>query len=188
MATLPELKLLLYRIQGELVEQPVFVRGSGVPIDDPSHDREIAELDRLSLRLSLILRELKNKTNLLGAQQKGLRKVPHADRYRAAASIRSQQTEVDDVQRIAREIQELLEDLIRRNGSISEGEIAKGMGELIEKLYHQAHTHGETQQMPDGLSYMPATKGEYAGSVEGVTLFVFVALRAWISLMKRRKK
>jgi len=187
MATLPELKLLLYRIQGELLKQPVFVRGSGVPIDDPSHDREIEELERLSLRLSLILRELKSKASLLGAQQKGLWNVPHQERYRAAASIRSQQTETDDVVRLAREIQELLEELIRRNGSVSEGEVAKGIGELIEKLYHQAHTQGETQQMPDGLAYMPASKGEYAGSVEGVALFVFVGLRAWLSLMKRRR-
>ncbi|HEU5339646.1 hypothetical protein [Edaphobacter sp.] len=187
MATLPELKMLLYRIQGELMKQPVFVRGKGVPVDDPSHSREMEELERLSLRLSLVLRELKSSANLLAAQRQGLWNVPRPERFGAAAAIRSRQMETDEVLRLAREIQELLEELIRRNGQIEEGELAKGIGELIEKLYHQAHVHGETQQIPDGLAYMPAARGEYAGSVEGVTLFVFVALRAWLRLMKQRR-
>ena len=40
MATLSDLKLLLYRIRGHLIESPVFSLGTGVPVDDPAHARE----------------------------------------------------------------------------------------------------------------------------------------------------
>lgn len=188
MATLSNLKLLLYRIRGHLIEHPMFSRGSGTPVDDPSHARELTELDQLSLQLSLILRELKNKSNLLGVREQNLWKVPRTDRFRAAASVQSQQAELYDVLKLARELQALLEDLMNRSGLIGEGELSQGIGEFIEKIYHQAHTHGETQNMPDGLAYVPAGKSEVGGSVEGVTIFVFVALRAWLYLRKRGRR
>lgn len=188
MATLSDLKLLLYRIRGHLIENPVFSSGTGVPVDDPAHARERDELDRLSLQLSVILRELKNKSNLLGLQAQNLWNVPRTDRYRAAASVKGQQAEVYQVLKLARELQTLLEDLMRRSGLIGEGELAQGIGDFIEKMYHLAHAHGETQGMPDGLSYMPASKGELGDSVEGVTILVFVALRAFLYMRKRGKR
>jgi hypothetical protein len=180
--------MLLFRIRGRLIEHPVFSRGTGVPVDDPGHVRELEELDRLSLQLSLALRELKSKSHLLGVREQNLWNVPRADRYRAAASVQDQQSEVSDVLKLARELQTLLEDMVRRSGLVGEGEASQNIGELIEKLYHQAHTHGEAQSMPDWLAYTSPTKGEFAGSVEGVTIFVFVAMRALIYLAKRGSK
>ena len=187
-ATLSDLRMLLFRIRGRLIEHPVFSHGTGVPVDDPGYARELEELERLSLQLSLIMRELKNKSNLLSVREQNLWNVPRPDRYRAASSIQSQQSDVNDVLKLAREVQALLEDIMRRSGLIGEGELSQGIGEFIEKMYHQAHVHGETQGMPDGLAYMPANKGEFGGSVEGVTIFVFVALRAFVYLAKRAGK
>ena len=185
MAALTELRMVLYRIRQQLVAHPVFTRGTGVPLDDPAHDRELEELDRLSLQLSLLLRELKNASNLLDARRQGLGNVPREDRYRAAASLQSKQADVSALFSLAREIQGWLEDLLRKSGLLGEGEMAQGIGELIEKLYHQAHTHGEVHNMPDGLSYTSPTKGEFGGSLEGVTILVFVALRAFLYAAKR---
>jgi hypothetical protein len=187
-STISELRILLYRIQQKLVAHPIFTRGAGVPVDDPARVRELEELDKMSLQLSLIARELKNKSHLLAARETNLRKLPHEDRYLAAASIRGQQSEIADVLKLAGEIQKLLEDLLRRSGLIGEGELADGLGKFIEKLYHQAHTHGEVHNMPDGLAYASPAKGEFGGSIESVTILVFVALRAVVYAAKRAAK
>lgn len=76
MATLSDLKLLLYRIRGHLIEDPAFISGTGVSVDDPAYARERDVLDRLSLQLSVILRELKNRSNLLGVQEQSPRIRP----------------------------------------------------------------------------------------------------------------
>src|SRR5664279_4004740 len=171
MASLSDLQLLLYRIKTHLVDHPVFVRGTGSPVDDPAHDRETKQLDVLSLQLSLIVRDLKSKANLLGLREQSLRVTNRGERYNEAASIRGQQADLNEVLKLAFEIQGLLEDLIRRNASLGEGELSQGLGEFIEKMYHLAHQHGETQQMPDGLSYLPAGRTQAGGSVESVTIF-----------------
>jgi hypothetical protein len=127
---------------------------------------------------------LTNRSNLLGVQAQNLWNVPRQDRYRAESSVKGQQAEVYQVLKLARELQALLEDLMKRSGLIGEGEVAQGIGEFIEKIYHLAHAHGETQGMPDGLSYMPASKAELGDSVEGVTILVFVALRAFLYMRR----
>jgi len=180
--------MLLFRIREQLVAHPVFTRGTGVPVDDSARVSELEELDRLSLQLSLVSRELKSKSNLLGVREQNLWSVPQNDRFRAAASVHSQQAEVAEVVKLAGEIKCLLEDLLRKSGLIGEGELAHGVGELIEKLYHEAHAHGEVQNMPDGLSYTAPSKGEFGGTVEGVTILVFVALRALVYAAKRAGK
>ena len=76
MATLSDLKLLLYRIKTNLIAHPVFIRGTGSTVDDPAHDRETKELDTLSLQLSLILRELKSQANLLTVREQNLWRHP----------------------------------------------------------------------------------------------------------------
>ena len=184
-SNIEELTILLYRIQERLCAHPVNMRGTGVPVDDPGRPRELEELDRLALQLSLIVRELRNKSHLLAARQEGLRKLKHEDRFLATASIRGQQSGIADVLQIAANIQRLLEDLIRKSGLIGEGEMAQGIGELIEKLYHQAYTHGEVHNMPDGLAYTSPVKGGMGGTVEGVTILVFVALHAFLRAAKR---
>ncbi len=185
MASTSELRMLLFRIRGKLIEHPVFTRGTGVGVDDPARNRELDELDKMGLQLSLILRELKNKAHLLGVREQNLWNVSPQDRFRAEASIKGQQAELNEVLSLARELQRLLEDLIRKSGLIGEGEMAQGVGELIEKLYHQAHAHGEVNGMPDGLAYRSPSNGELGGTVEGVTILVFVALRAFIYAAKR---
>jgi hypothetical protein len=42
--------------------------------------------------------------------------------------------------------------------------------------------------MPDGLSYVSPKPNEFAGSVEGVTILVFAALRAFVYLAKRKNR
>jgi hypothetical protein len=185
MPKISDLKLLLYRVNARLTEHPVFTRGTGVPVDDPAHDRENAELGRLSLQLSLIARELNSKSNLLSIREKTTRSMSQSDRYRATASIRDQQAEISEVLALAKELQARLEGMIRKSCSIGDGELAQGIGDFIEKMYHQCHTHGETQNMPDGLAYLPAGKEDFGGSVEGVTIAVFVALRVLLHLRKR---
>ncbi len=186
MASVSELRMVLFRIRGKLVEQPVFTRQTGVSVDDPAFKSELQELDKLGLQLRLVIRELQSKSNLLNVREQNLSKVPHQDRFRTASSIHSQQADVNELLSLGREIQKLLEDLIRKSGLIGEGEIADGIGKLIEKLYHQAHAHGEVNGMPDGLSYTSPKPNEFGGSVEGVTILVFVALRAFIYLAKRK--
>ena len=187
MAGLNQLRLVLYRIRGKLIEHPVFTRGHGVPVDDSAHNKELEELEDLATQLRLVLRELRNRSNLLTARRQGLWNIDPQDRFRARDSIRSQADELDDVLALAYEVQELLEDLLRKSGLVSEGEIAKGIGELIEKLYHEAHEHGEVHGAPDGLSYTSPSPNHFAGSVEGVGLLVFVALRAFIYASKKKK-
>ncbi len=188
MASTTELRMVLFRIRQALLAHPVFVRGTGVPVDDPARARELEDLDRLSLQLSLVLRELKSKSSMLGLREQNLWNVSHNERYRAAASVHAQQAGLNDVLDLANEVKALLEDLMRRSGLIGEGEVAQGIGELIEKLYHQAYTHGEVHNMPDGLAYSTPAPGHYAGTMEGVTILVFVALRAYIYAMKRAGK
>jgi hypothetical protein len=180
--------MLLYRIKGKLFAHPVFARGTGIPIDDPARVGELEELDRLSFQLSLILRELKNKSHLLDVREQNLWNVAQKDRYRTAASVHTQQSNVADVLKLAAEIQTMLEDLMRKSGMIGEGELSQGIGEFIERMYHLAHAHGEVQNMPDGLAYTSPAKGEFGGTVEGVTILVFVALRAFIYVAKRKSK
>jgi hypothetical protein len=187
MAGLSQLRLVLYRIRAKLIEHPVFTRGRGVPIDDSAHSKELEELDDLSSQLRLVLRELHNRSNLLNARRQGLWNIDPQDRFRARDSIRSQADQLDDVLALAHDVQELLEDLLRKSGLVSEGEIAKGIGELIEKLYHEAHEHGEVNGAPDGLSYTSPSPNHFAGSVEGVGLLIFVALRAFIYASKQKK-
>jgi hypothetical protein len=134
MPKISDLKLLLYRVNARLTEHPVFTRGTGVPVDDPAHDRENAELGRLSLQLSLIARELNSKSNLLSIREKTTRSMSQSDRYRATASIRDQQAEISEVLALAKELQARLEGMIRKSCSIGDGELAQGIGDFIEKI------------------------------------------------------
>ena len=188
MASTTELRMLLFRIRQQLTAHPVFVRGKGVPVDDPARPREIAELEKLGLQLSLAIRELQNRTNSLGVRAQNLWNVPHKDRFSAAASIRSQQADVDEVLKLANDLNALLQDMLRRSGLIGEGELSQGVGELIEKLFHQATMHGEVPHMPRGLAYSKPVTGQFAGSLEGATILAFMALHAYLYVLKRGGK
>jgi hypothetical protein len=188
-STLGELKMALVHIKGKLFQHPVFTRRAGLPIDDSGRTRELEELDALNFQLSIVIRELRNKSNSLTGRQASLWGMRPEDRYRAAASIRGQQAEVQEVLRLAAEIQQMLEDLIRNSGLIPEGDVAEGLAKFIEQMYHQAHTHGEVHNVPDRLSYVPApAHGEFGGSIEGVTILVFMALHAYTYALKHLKR
>ena len=191
MATLTDLKLILYRIHNHLLAHPAFMRGTGTPVDDPAHAREIEELDRLSWQLGLVMRDLKSKANLLRVREQNLWNTSRQDRYRAAASVHDQQSDMEELLKFANSLQALLEDLIESNGKIGEGELSQGIGEFIEKMRRAMHTHGESGQVADGPAYIPAAKSQLGGSVEAITIFVFVALRVLVHIRKggeRNKK
>jgi len=187
MASLSEIRFLLFRIRDKLTSHPAFLRRGGT-VEDPGHVRENEELEELSLQLSLILRNLKSRSNLLSLREQNLWSIKPNERYRAAASIASQQNETFAILKLANEIRELLEDMIGRNSSIDRAQLLHGFAEFVEKLYHQAYTNGETQNMPDGLSYISASKADFGGSVESVMVAVFVGLRALLHLRKRLAK
>ena len=187
--TLGELKMALIQIKGKLIQHPVFSRGAGLPVDDPGSTTEIEELNRLGVRLSIIVRELRNKSASLTGREAGLWGMKPDQRYLAKASIRGQQAELQEVLRLAAEIQKLLDDLIRKNGLLEEGEIAKGVSEFLEHVYHDAHHHTEVHSNPSQLSYIPApAAGHFAGSLEGLTIWIFVALRALHNRAQRKQK
>jgi hypothetical protein len=98
---------------------------------------------------------------------------------------------LEDLLKFANSLQALLEDLIESNGKIGEGELSQGIGEFIEKMRRAMHTHGESGQVADGPAYIPAAKSQLGGSVEAITIFVFVALRVLVHIRKggeRNKK
>ncbi|HEX8710750.1 MAG TPA: hypothetical protein VF730_02670 [Terracidiphilus sp.] len=186
MASLYPLRTVLYRIRARLVAHPVFTRGTGVPVNDPSHFEELEELEKLKDQLHLVMRELNNRSNLLEVRSRNLWNVPQKDRFRARASIRSHTDETAEVFALAREVRELLEDLMEKSGRISQGELADGLGKFIEKLHHEGHTHSEVAGN-HGLSYSKAQPHEHAGSIEGVTILIFALLQAWVHVNKRKE-
>lgn len=185
MASLNSLRMVLYRIRARLVEHPVFTRQTGVPVSDPSYNTEREELEKLKDQLGLVLRELNNRSNLLEVRTRNLWNIPQTERFRARASIRSHTDETDEVLALAREVRDLLQDLMQKSGRISQGELADGIGKFIEKLHHEGHTHSEVAGN-HGLSYTKVQPNEHAGSLEGVTILVFALLQAWLHVSKRK--
>jgi hypothetical protein len=175
----------LLNIRQRLARHPIFVRGHGLPQDDPAFTSEMQELVRLSERLALVIRELRSRSNLLQAQAQGLWKVPPERRWRPAESIRQQDRELQQVLEMAADIQRLVEDLIRRSGLVAEGDVAVNIGELVNKLYQQSHSDGLIGAHPP--SYLPYAPGHFEHTAEGATILVFVALRALTHLFKRAK-
>jgi hypothetical protein len=188
MGTLGSLYMALLDIRRRLLQHPVFVRGRGVSVDDPAYPTEIRDLDRLSERLALILRELRNQGHLLRAREQNLWNVPRDRRWVAASSIRQQNTELAKVLELASEIQRLLEDLIRKSGLIGQGDAAANIGELIGKLYQQSHSSALVgDQGGHGPVYLPYQAGQFQASPEAATILVFIALRAFTYLFKRAR-
>jgi hypothetical protein len=185
MASLQALRMVLYRIRARLVEHPVFTRQTGVPVNDPSYNTEREELEKLKDQLGLALRELNNRSNLLEVCNRNLWNVPQKERFRARASLRSHTEETDEVLALAREVRDLLEDLMQKSGRINQGELADGIGQFVEKLHHEGHTHSEIPGN-HGRSYTRVQSNEHAGSVEGVTILVFALLQAWLHVSKRK--
>jgi len=60
------------------------------------------------------------------------------------------------------------------------------MGELITKIYEQFH-HSEVAEPGPLPAYDPLLPGHYNVTTEAATIAVYVALRAWIQLRKRKQ-
>ena len=182
--TVSEAKVLLHQILDQLIRHEQFTRPSGTSVEDPAHFRELEELEKLRLRLSLIVRELQSRSNSLTARQNNIRKVPHESRFTEAASIRGQQFEISEVLKLAAQIQELLEDMLRKSGLMSTGELAENVGKFIEKAYKELRSHGEVADVPGQLEYRTITKEM---GVDWATAAVFMGLSVYIRWKRRRE-
>ncbi len=188
MSTLNTITAHLLKIRQALVGHPVFARGSGVAVDDPAYAREAEELDRMSDSLDLLIRNLRNHQHLLSAREQGLWNVPRDRRYAAASSIAQQQADVQRLIQAANELRRLLDDLLRRNGTVSEGDIADKVGEFIKQWYERAHASQHSTEVghnPGAPSCLPP--GQFQASPEAATIAVYAALRALAYFMKKRK-
>jgi hypothetical protein len=183
--SLSPVRLQLDLIKQRLIQHPIFVRGAGIAVDDPGYAEETRQLDLLRDTLSIQIRELKNRLHLLSAQEQALPKVARERRYSASASISQQDTSVRELLRTAAEIQSLIEDLIKKSGLLTSGDVACGIGELINRLYEQYH-HGEIALPGTGPAYQSLLPGQFNASPEAATIAVFIALQAWISLRRRK--
>ena len=187
MSTLNTIAAHLFKIRQTLVSHPVFVRGTGVAVDDSAYVRVAEELDRLSDALDLLIRNVRNHQNLLSVREQGLWNVPRDRRYAAASSIGQQQADAQRVMQTANELRKLLDDLLRRNGTVSEGDIADKVGEFIKQWHERAHaSHHSTEvgHNPGAPSYLPP--GQFQASPEAATIAVYAALRALAYFMKKR--
>jgi len=156
-----------------------------VPVDDPAHPEEARRLEALCQRLGILIRELKSRQHLLSAQQQILWTMARDRRYPRSASLDQRQKNVGDLLQTAAEVQKILEGLIRNSGLLSEGEIAKGIGETITQLFEQSHHPGIS--VP-GSAYIPLAPGQFNATPEAATLAVFIALHAWLRLRRRSIK
>jgi hypothetical protein len=173
-------------IRQELIRHPVFVRGAGVAVDDPSYVEETRQLDSARQRLGILIRDLNTRKHSLSVQERSLWSVPRDRRFSHNSSIGDQQKNMDQLLSTATELQRLLEDLIKKSGLLKSGEMACGIGEMISKLFAQSHSQ-ELLSIAGPPVYKPATPGQFNASPEAATVAVFIALQAYTSLRKRRK-
>lgn len=185
MSSLNQLRMVLWSIRNQLTEHPIFSRRAGLPVDDSARNTELTELDEQRNRLGLVLRELNNRSNLLSARTQNLWNIAPQDRFRARSSIRSQTDEVNDVLALAREVQSMLDDMLTNSGLITLGDAAKGLGESVTEIYHHAHEAGELLDSQPGLFITKPQPNQFAGSVEGVTITIYVTLQVITYLAKR---
>jgi hypothetical protein len=185
MCSVTAIKAHLDLIRQNLLQHPVFVRGAGVPIDDPAYTEETRRLYELDQKLEILIRELKSHRHLLSAQEQALWKTPREQRYSPKSSISDQQRGVQELLRTAADIQKLLEGFIRRSGLLTAGELDKGVGELIGQLFNQSGTAATLLPSPRPM-YKPLVPGQFNESPEAAAIAVVVALRVFIHLYRRK--
>lgn len=190
MSTLNDITIQLIHIKQAIVEHPVFTRGSGVPVDDPAYAREAEELERMSERLNILIRNVRNHLHLQSAKEQGLWNVPRDLRYGAATAVGQQQAEAQRLLQAALDLRRLLDALMRRNGLVSEGEIAEKVGEFIKEWHEKWHSspHATHAGAPGVPSYVPPlSPGHFQASPEAATIAVYAALKALAYFLKRKK-
>lgn len=186
MSSLYPLRNTLWSIRSKLTSRPDFLRRTGSSIDEPGHFAELRELDELNSQLGLVLRELNNRANLLEVRRRNLWNISPQDRFRARSSVRSQTDDLNDVLALARDVKSMLDDMLLDSGLISKEEAAKGLGEWIEHMYHQAHEAGELQDSHHHSTYI--NPNQHAGSVEGVTIAIYITLQVVSSVARRMRE
>ncbi len=134
------------------------------------------------------LDDLKSQSHLLRAREQNLGNIPRERRWVPRSRIRQQDTDLARVLEAAAEIQQLLEDLIRRSGLVSQGDAAADIGDLINKLYQQSHSGHLIGDPSGGPAYHPYQPGQFEASPEAAAIVVFIALRALGQLFKRARE
>jgi len=158
----------------------------GLTIDDPEFPREIEGLNRMNSLLALSLRDLKSARHLANAREQSLKNIPRDKRFGPAASVADQQREIDQLIREAAEIQKLVEALLKRVAMGDEMEGVHTVAELIEKV--TSHEPGGAEQVvPDHPAYVPYVPGGFQGSPESAVMMAYVAIRALVLIVKKRK-
>ena len=185
MSSLYSLRSTLWGIRNRLTSRPDFLHRTGSSVDEPGHFAELRELDKLKDQLGLVLRELNNRANLLEVRKRNLWNISPQDRFRARSSIRSQTDDLNDVLALANDVKSMLDDMFLDSGLISKEDAAKGLGEWIQHIYHQAHEAGELLDSHHHSTYTSLQPDHFAGSVEGVTLAIYVSLQVVSYLAKR---
>jgi hypothetical protein len=186
MSSVTAMRAHLELIQQNLLHHPIFFRNAGVPADDPAYAEETRRLFELSQRLEILIRELKNRQNLLSVQEQALWNAPREQRYSPKASISNQQRGVVELLRTAAEVQKTTEDFIRKSGLLTAGELDKGIGELIGQLFNQSGDTGTILPSPHP-TYKHLMPGQFNESPEAAAIAVMVALRVLIQVRKRIK-
>jgi hypothetical protein len=184
-SSLTNLMGLLFEIRRQILLHPVFVRGTGVPVDDPGYATEMETLDRLSQRLDLVMRELKNKQHGLDARERNLWNIPRDQRYGPASSVAQQQEDVAKLIRTACELRKLIEELMQRSGLISQSDMVSSACDLINQYYEQAHEYHES--VPSIPFFIPKSPEQFQASPQAALIAVFVAMRALQFLYKKKK-
>jgi hypothetical protein len=187
MATLSNLKQVLVGIRDKILERPAFLTGTGALPDDAAYDKEIRIFEDLESRLSIAMRELKSKANLLQLQRQNLPGVSREDRYRQAASIESQEKETREAIELANQVRDLLNDTIRKNSTFSSGDIAHAAVDNIQHQYHFKEAFQQMVEVSGGPVYKPASN-EHADTIEAATILVFLALQGFIKALKTLRK
>ena len=181
-----QLNRLFLEIRSTILKHPAFIKGSGSPVDDPAYNSGLADLDRLRVQLSVCIRKLGFKENLLQIKQRALWKVAPEHRFNAP-SLRAQKVEVDKQLNLALALQKEINDLIVKATSLSGVDsLAYGL-QQIEEAFDAAHQAGETLAIPDRASFIHARTFD-TGGIEATTILTFMAFCAFIQILKNKSK
>jgi hypothetical protein len=168
-------------IRSTIVQMPVFLTGR--PDSDEDAQKQALQLDNIGRQLELILRDLKSSDHSAKLQVDNLRKVPREQRWSAAHSAEQKKCDAAEATSEAQKLEDLVKDLLKRNGLISPIQAAKKTMDLIEDLEKHLPSHMRT--MTHQTSQMPVyTAQTGAGTLQAESLvplitLIYVAIRYW---------
>ncbi len=188
MAIFSQVRMNLFQVRSKLTSHPVFLKNSGVGADDPRYASGIEELDSLRQRLLLLIRDLTSTQNRLALQQRNIpSSVRGEDRRAMQWGLGQQRSEADDLMRQALDLQQLLEELIRKNGTLPLNDAVENLSQMIGSTYANLTTGQQ-----DALIGQPwldhISQPHMEVSPENAILGVYVMLRVLIYLATKGKK